>query len=301
MTVEVFSLYWHFVDVVWIFVFASLFLSVALAMTHRRRSTAIESASAAAAGPQVWYAVLRRGRRVDCPPGLRGLRRALDPPPPRLGVDAARRDRRHRVRDASWRCASHGGCRQRRRRSDPATGDDDAGQLLFLGRSGCWSEAINLALILLEGSYVLFLLVADACAKGSVISRARLALARRRRAPLAYAIGRDRWQRAHRTADGRPSRRRAASSPAWSRSASPGLATRRLADRSLTAHMVQHVVLLSVAGPLLALGHALPDIAVGAARDRGGAALADRSRLLAQPRPALRGLGQRRRSPSRPS
>ena len=29
-TVEVFSLYWHFVDAVWIFVFASLFLSEAL-------------------------------------------------------------------------------------------------------------------------------------------------------------------------------------------------------------------------------------------------------------------------------
>ena len=29
-SVEVFGLYWHFVDVVWIFVFSSLFLSVSL-------------------------------------------------------------------------------------------------------------------------------------------------------------------------------------------------------------------------------------------------------------------------------
>jgi cytochrome c oxidase subunit 3 len=29
ISVEVFSLYWHFVDVVWVFVFASLFLSEA--------------------------------------------------------------------------------------------------------------------------------------------------------------------------------------------------------------------------------------------------------------------------------
>jgi heme/copper-type cytochrome/quinol oxidase subunit 3 len=30
LTVSVFALYWHFVDVVWIFVFSSLYLSVRL-------------------------------------------------------------------------------------------------------------------------------------------------------------------------------------------------------------------------------------------------------------------------------
>jgi hypothetical protein len=38
-----------------------------------------------------------------------------------------------------------------------AAGDDDAGQLMFLAQMGLLVGAINLALILLEGSYVLFL------------------------------------------------------------------------------------------------------------------------------------------------
>jgi hypothetical protein len=40
--------------------------------------------------------------------------------------------------------------------SDPAA-NDDAGQLLFLAQLGLLIGAINLALILLEGSYVLFI------------------------------------------------------------------------------------------------------------------------------------------------
>jgi hypothetical protein len=40
--------------------------------------------------------------------------------------------------------------------SDPAS-NDDAGQLLFLAQLGLLTGAINLALILLEGSYVLFI------------------------------------------------------------------------------------------------------------------------------------------------
>ena len=40
--------------------------------------------------------------------------------------------------------------------SDPAS-NDDAGQLLFLAQLGLLVGAINLALILLEGSYVLFI------------------------------------------------------------------------------------------------------------------------------------------------
>jgi hypothetical protein len=40
--------------------------------------------------------------------------------------------------------------------SDPS-GSDDAGQLLFLAQFGLLFGAINLALILLEGSYVLFI------------------------------------------------------------------------------------------------------------------------------------------------
>ena len=40
--------------------------------------------------------------------------------------------------------------------SDPAS-NDDAGQLLFLAQLGLLIGAINLALILLEGSYVLFI------------------------------------------------------------------------------------------------------------------------------------------------
>jgi hypothetical protein len=40
--------------------------------------------------------------------------------------------------------------------ADPS-GSDDAGQLLFLAQIGLLVGAINLALILLEGSYVLFL------------------------------------------------------------------------------------------------------------------------------------------------
>lgn len=40
--------------------------------------------------------------------------------------------------------------------ADPSSGDD-AGQLLFLAQVGLLVGAINLALILLEGSYVLFI------------------------------------------------------------------------------------------------------------------------------------------------
>ena len=40
--------------------------------------------------------------------------------------------------------------------SDPAS-NDDAGQLLFLAQLGLLTGAINLALILLEGSYTLFI------------------------------------------------------------------------------------------------------------------------------------------------
>lgn len=42
-------------------------------------------------------------------------------------------------------------------RGADAAGRDDAGQLLFLAQLGLLVGAINLALILLEGSYVLFL------------------------------------------------------------------------------------------------------------------------------------------------
>ncbi|MDQ6748400.1 MAG: hypothetical protein M3010_09905 [Candidatus Dormibacteraeota bacterium] len=42
-------------------------------------------------------------------------------------------------------------------RGADASGRDDAGQLLFLAQLGLLVGAINLALILLEGSYVLFL------------------------------------------------------------------------------------------------------------------------------------------------
>jgi putative membrane protein len=53
-----------------------------------------------------------------------------------------------------------------------------------------------------------------------------------------------------------------------------------LADRSLSAHMVQHVLLLSVAGPLLALGAPLPTLLWALPGSSRRAALSVRRRLL---------------------
>ncbi|MDQ6748401.1 MAG: cytochrome c oxidase assembly protein [Candidatus Dormibacteraeota bacterium] len=54
-----------------------------------------------------------------------------------------------------------------------------------------------------------------------------------------------------------------------------------LAERSLSAHMVQHVLLLSVAGPLLALGAPLPTLLWALPRSSRGRALSARRRLQA--------------------
>jgi cytochrome c oxidase assembly factor CtaG len=54
-----------------------------------------------------------------------------------------------------------------------------------------------------------------------------------------------------------------------------------LADRSLSAHMVQHVLLLSVAGPLLALGAPIPVLLWALPGPRRRGALSVRRRLLA--------------------
>jgi putative membrane protein len=76
----------------------------------------------------------------------------------------------------------------------------------------------------------------------------------------AYAFGRDRWRRAA---------RRQMVGPATATLFFAGLATVAIAlaspldlsaDTSLPAHMVQHVLLLAVAGPLLAFGMPLPTL-----------------------------------------
>jgi putative membrane protein len=77
---------------------------------------------------------------------------------------------------------------------------------------------------------------------------------------IAYAIGRDRWSR--RT--GHPMVGTAAAASFLSGLAAVGVALAspldRAADTSLSAHMIQHVLLLSVAGPLLALGTPIPTL-----------------------------------------
>ena len=71
-------------------------------------------------------------------------------------LDPARGDRRLCAGDRSSRCFSRGRLFVIASGSDPES-DDDAGQLLFLAQLGLLVGAINLALILLEGSYALFI------------------------------------------------------------------------------------------------------------------------------------------------
>ena len=71
-------------------------------------------------------------------------------------MDAARGDRAVRAARRSSRWCSPYRLLVAASGSDPAS-NDDAGQLLFLAQLGLLIGAINLALILLEGSYVLFI------------------------------------------------------------------------------------------------------------------------------------------------
>jgi cytochrome c oxidase assembly factor CtaG len=77
---------------------------------------------------------------------------------------------------------------------------------------------------------------------------------------LAYASGRDRWRRAA----GRPVVPRGTAALFYAGLAAVAVATAgpldEAAGRSLTAHMTQHVILLTVAAPLLAFGRPLPTL-----------------------------------------
>lgn len=100
-------------------------------------------------------------------------------------------------------------------------------------------------------------------------------------AGLAYGAGADRWRRQ----TGRPM-----VSPAAAASFGAGLLVVAVAlaspldaraDTSLSAHMIQHVLLLSVAGPLLALGTPLPAVLWALPPAGRRRALGLRRRLLA--------------------
>ncbi len=250
-------------------------------VTERRRSSDIESASAAPPRRQRVVRRLRRAGRVDRPPDVPGLGRALDPHRPPVELDAGRRHRGdragHRGRPAAGLAAGPGG----RGRGEPMD-SDDAGQLHFLGQVGLLVGAINLALILLEGSYVLSIPQLTGKLTRLIIADPGRAGRRRRR-------GRRPTGRAPPGGGGR------AAAP-WSSPVQAGFFAAGLvavavalaspldtwADRSLSAHMVQHVLLLSRRRAPPGPGRAAPHAAVGAARTRGRRrALSLRRRLLA--------------------
>ena len=196
VSAEVFCLYWHFVDGVWIFVFSSLFLSPHMcrcqtcARPGRPRPRPSSSGSPSPRGDRG----VDRAPRVPSPPIVEFVAR------PRLLLAAARRQPRCALADR--RCARSSalvGCMYRAGTRRRGVGDARGQHALPRPARRCSSARSTSLLILLEGSYVLFIAAAMAdvaprrwcsLAALAVRGRHRAAWATRGRAPRGSARGR---------------------------------------------------------------------------------------------------------------